>query len=95
LFFARYCPDTSFLTYKAFLDSVVPASEQYSQLMLSRKQDGEMSIPTKALFLTLLKKHFQVEDSYEQLRCRLTARNNFNITQAFQSLDVEDMGFIT
>lgn len=58
LFYEKCCPQTLFLTYKGFLAAILPQSQQYQDLMLSRPSSAKMGTSTKALFTSLLKKYF-------------------------------------
>jgi len=50
---------------------------------------------TRDLFLNTFRTHFSVEESAELLRKRLGRRPNFNVHDAFSTVDANNNGFIT
>jgi Ca2+-binding EF-hand superfamily protein len=92
------------LRYSEFCDAFTPQSVIHSSTVKSRSayymtrgypRNEYFARDTREQLLKTFKVHFSVESSAEYLRKRLLRRPGFNISDAFQAVDVDNNGYLT
>lgn len=105
LFVRRYDKDgDGRILYSDFCDAFTPADEVIANTMQRRPalhiQNGFcrthfFSMETRNMFLSTFRSHFTIEESAELLRKRLGRRPDFNIHEAFLTVDRDSNGYVS
>ena len=105
LFVRRFDKDSDGrILYSDFCDAVSPKDEFLSTEMTKRPayhihrgycRTHFFAQDTRDLFLSLFRIHFQNEDAAELLRKRIARRPDFNVHDAFLTIDREGNGFLS
>ena len=89
------------LLYSDFCDAFTPLEQYHSQVLNTRQsffvhRDLSVfqyfSLETRNLFFKCFKTHFEIEESIELIKQRMTRRPKFNITDIFTHLDIFEDG---
>ena len=92
------------LVYSDFCDAFVPRHPDFGQMLGGRRAEwihrpvppqGYFSYETRETINQLWRVHFELEESMELIKQRLSRRPKFNPRDAFDTLDVHGLGFIT
>lgn len=90
--------------YSDFCDAFTPRDQYFANLIGFRNADfihrqehkfNYFDPETRELFLRCFRVHFEIEESIELIKQRLTRRPKFTARDAFDFLDVDGHGFVT
>jgi len=104
-FVRRYDRDSDGrLLFSDFSDAFTPLDAYYANTLATRPaQFIYRNIPkvnffardTRDMFLQCFRMHFEVEESIELVKKRLSRRPKFNVRDAFKCLDLDDVDYLT